>query len=310
MEQDQKPAGQKRVNLAQDFATALAEGKSSLQKDHKSGELSLPSNPVTGKSFSGINAVTLMDKESHGKDPRWLTFEQANKAGLKVSKGSHSEAIYRYETFEKRPALDARGQQTYNQDGSEKHQIVKLEKPRLTVKGVFNATDIEGIRTLAKPAPSPEKDARAANLVKAYAAENPGFEAPDKTKFKTHRDYLAAGVDAVAQHQAGKLDRDPAVQKMQGLITGYLAKAELSLPHKGSQEKEFTQDMGKFLQQFPQVARQITAQASRDKDEMMVLSRSRAMGRDAGQDQQPEQGKAAEALKNRRETQVSLGQVR
>ncbi len=115
-----------------------------------------PLNPESGTVYRGINRVMLA-AQGHS-DPRWMTFEQAEKAGYQVRKGSKSQKI---------------GVWQYEKDGQ------KLERPVLRYFSVFHASqlqqredgrDIPPYEATAKEAPLDRKELD--RRLEAYRAEN------------------------------------------------------------------------------------------------------------------------------------------
>ena len=97
-------------------------------------ERGMPRNGVSGRQYSGINALLLfLENEARGfSDCRHMTFKQASEAGYKVRKGAKSLPVY----FFKKIEIEDRDQQT--------GEATKKSIPYLTEYRVFNVQDIEG----------------------------------------------------------------------------------------------------------------------------------------------------------------------
>lgn len=74
--------------VATHFAQQLGDGTSPLQR---SGVPSIPYNPATGREYHGLNALNLMLQSK--VDDRWLTWDEAKMAGLKIKKGEKATSV-------------------------------------------------------------------------------------------------------------------------------------------------------------------------------------------------------------------------
>lgn len=96
----------------------------------------LPFNPLTGNTYRGVNRVNLRSIASmrHVTDPRWLTWQQIQKAGYRVRKGARSAAVEKWKAFEFERAIE----------GSDETQKCR----GLNCVGyynVFNCSDVQGM---------------------------------------------------------------------------------------------------------------------------------------------------------------------
>ncbi|WP_192496855.1 ArdC family protein [Pseudoclavibacter sp. CFCC 14310] len=119
-------AGEAKPSKTQQFQTQVAAeiiarmeaGTAPWQKSWHPGALQgrRAVNGSTGRPYSGQNSLWLMIRgfDRGFTDPRWMTFNQAKKAGASVRKGAKGERILIYKTFERKnddgtPKLDAKG---------------------------------------------------------------------------------------------------------------------------------------------------------------------------------------------------------
>ena len=113
-----------------------------------------PMNPVTGRTYRGINALALaMSPRAFGGDPRWMSYRQAAARGWQVRKGEKGAIVFFYKK------LEIRG------DDEDRRTI-----PLLRAYVVFHASQLDGIPELGEPeAPKPvaERIADADLIVKA-----------------------------------------------------------------------------------------------------------------------------------------------
>ena len=99
-----------------------------------------PMNPVTGRTYRGINALALaMSPRAFGGDPRWMSYRQAAQRGWQVRKGEKGAIVFFYKKLEIRS------------DDEDRRTI-----PLLRAYVVFHASQLDGIPELGEPkAPKP-----------------------------------------------------------------------------------------------------------------------------------------------------------
>ena len=140
-EQIRKPFHQQ---VADKLIEQIQAGTAPWQKPWVPGQPIMPVNPTTGKRYRGVNVLMLM-MEGHS-DPRWMTFNQAQKAGYQVKRGEHGTPVQFWVFTERVPKLDpVTGQPELDARGNPVKVEVELEKPKVIISRVFNATQIDGI---------------------------------------------------------------------------------------------------------------------------------------------------------------------
>ena len=99
-----------------------------------------PMNPVTGRTYRGINALALaMSPRVFGGDPRWMSHRQAAARGWQVRKHEKGAIVFFYKKLEIRS------------DEEDRRTI-----PLLRAYVVFHASQLDGIPELGEPeAPKP-----------------------------------------------------------------------------------------------------------------------------------------------------------
>lgn len=121
-------------------------GQAPWQKPWKGGVPFLPMNLSTGKPYMGINTFFLMG--SGFSDPRWMTYNQAEKAGAQVRKGEKGTPIVYWLTETEITMRDAQGKPIRDEHGNTKKQKVELERPKAMWYNVFNAEQMDGVLPL------------------------------------------------------------------------------------------------------------------------------------------------------------------
>lgn len=139
-------AGHRQL-VAREILSRIAEGTAPWQRPWRPGRMSiLPTNAATGASYSGQNRLWLMIRATqHGwSDSRWMTFNQAKKAGGHVRRGERGERILVYKTFQKR---DENGDPVTDDEGR------PVTGAFASTATVFNVAQIDG---LPEPEETPE----------------------------------------------------------------------------------------------------------------------------------------------------------
>lgn len=183
----------------------------------------LPMNPVTGKRYQGINALQLMSQDRH--DPRWMTYKQAAGIGAQVGKGEKGTPIQYWQFSEARAKADPLGNPVRDAQGRIVTEDMPLERPRVFLAIVFNASQIDGLPPMP-PHGAPDWQCldRAEQILRAsganicHAAQSGAFyrpatdriHLPDRGQFPSAAHYYATALHELG-HWTGhpsRLNRD------------------------------------------------------------------------------------------------------
>ena len=108
-----------------------------------------PFNPITGKQYEGINFLNLsLQSMAMNDDPRWMTFKQAQSIKAQVKKGEKGTAIQYWKFTKQIDKLDENGNKILDADDKPIKETIRLENPQVFYATVFNATQIDGLRSL------------------------------------------------------------------------------------------------------------------------------------------------------------------
>ena len=192
--------------VAEKLIRQLQQGTAPWQKPRQPGAL-LPMNPVTGKRYQGINAIQLM---SEGQDdPRWMTYKQAAAIGAQVGKGETGTPIQYWKFSEMHAKTDALGNPVRDAQGRQINDEVPLERPRVFLAIVFNASQIDGLPPMPpRAAPDwqcldrPERILQASGATIRHAAHSGAYyqpatdtiHLPDKARFARAANYYATAL--------------------------------------------------------------------------------------------------------------------
>ncbi len=169
-----------------------------------------PMNPVTGRTYRGINALALaMSPRAFGGDPRWMSYRQAAARGWQVRKHEKGAIVFFYKKLE------------VGSDDEDRRTI-----PLLRAYVVFHASQLDGIPELGEaeaPKPIAARVADADLIVKAsgvrveiggarayYAPSTDHVQMPPDEAFASPPDRAATILHEIAHASGAKhrLNRD------------------------------------------------------------------------------------------------------
>ena len=265
------------AKVAQDVIDQLERGVAPWTKPWKPGERFMPWNPITGKSYRGMNSVYLL---MQGRpDTRWLTRRQAEAAGAQLKDGERGNDIrLQFFAFQKTETRkDERGKIVRGDDGKPIKDIVQLERPQVTNFWVYNADQFVGLPEQTREvAPEAERHAKAEALIKAAQADirhvegdrayyNPREDhvvLPNFSQFPTPDRYYATALHELG-HWTGhetRLNRDLANpfgseayarEELRAEIASLMIGDELGIGHDPSRHAAYVGSWIKALQNDP-----------------------------------------------------------
>lgn len=153
--------------------------------------VSMPYNPITGKSYRGMNALWLSLQGRN--DPRWVTRKQAlNQEGWRIPENLRGTEINVIKTTKCFRLLAEQGKPQSNHRNKRKTKLVTLPATVETQIHLFNATNILGIPNLEvyenrlsdkRPDPSRQLTAMvvASKVTVRHANDQIGYDAEKKT---------------------------------------------------------------------------------------------------------------------------------
>jgi putative DNA primase/helicase len=132
------------TNLGRLLADQIATYSAPWQQPQRPGYSFMPVNPISGKRYKGINGIDLAAQAINAgyTDDRWLTMKQAEVVGATLKPKEPGHPI-RYWTF------------TEQQGG----HVIKLDKPKVGLAVVYNATQFDGMPIQPQPIMVPMAEA-------------------------------------------------------------------------------------------------------------------------------------------------------
>ena len=133
--------------VAQTFIRMIKEGTAPWRMKWEPGETFVPKNIASGKPYSGFNSLYLwaLSEEMGWKDPRFMTYKQAQEMGGHVRKGEHGAKIIFFTDRKETAQRDEFGNIVKDPDGKAVMLREKLGYAVFRTYTVFNGEQVEGI---------------------------------------------------------------------------------------------------------------------------------------------------------------------
>ncbi|MGD9950247.1 MAG: zincin-like metallopeptidase domain-containing protein [Desulfobulbus sp.] len=297
-----------RKSVAETFTESIVEelqkGTAPWQKPWKAGEFHRPMNPISGTTYRGVNTIMLA---RHGfADPRWLTFKQANEQEWRVKKGSKAQQVVFWQWTDRQTVLDESGHPVMDENGEEKKENVQLERPRLHVFSVFNASQLQTLDGQDIP-PYEEPELTWDPLQKGeeiltgsgatishdqadrafYRISTDDIHLPPKENFPEAGDYYSTALHELG-HWTGhpsRMDREfgpfgsevYAKEELRAEIASWMLSQELGLPHQPNQHVSYVENWVSVLKKDPQEIMRACRDAEKIKEYVMNLEHEMAV---------------------------------
>lgn len=302
--------------VAEKLVRQLQQGTAPWQKPWQPGEPGalLPMNPLTGKQYRGINRIQLL---SEGRDdPRWMTYKQAAAIGAQVAKGEKGIPIQYWQFSETHPKIDALGNPVLDGEGRRVQEDVPLERPRVFLAIVFNASQIDGLPPMAPhTAPDwqrldrPERILLASGATLCHAAQSGAYYRPaTDTIYLPERGQFpsAAHYYATALHELGhwtghhsRLNRDLthpfgsagyAREELRAEIASMILGSELGIGHDPAQHAAYVASWIDVVRQNPLEVFRAAADAEKIQRFVLGLAQAQELQQASWQIQIPGSG--------------------
>jgi putative DNA primase/helicase len=300
--------------VAEKLIGQLQQGCAPWQKCWQPGEPGalLPMNLISGKRYQGINALQLMS-QGHG-DPRWMTYKQAAAIGAQVGKGERGTPIQYWQFSQAHAKTDALGTPVRDAQGRIVTEDVPLERPRIFLAIVFNASQIDGLPPMPPHAAPdwqcldrPEQILRASGANLCHAAQSGAFYRPatDRIYLPCKEQFPSAGhYYATALHELGhwtghpsRLNRDLAHpfgsdgyarEELRAEITSMILGSELGIGHDPAQHAAYVASWIRLLRNDPLEIFRAAADAEKMGRFVLGLAQTQDLLQTSGQTQAPE----------------------
>lgn len=297
--------------VAQKLIAQLQQGTAPWQKPWQPGEsgILLPMNPVTGKRYRGINALQLLS-QGHD-DPRWMTYKQAAAIGAQVSKGEKGTPIQYWQFSEVHAKTDAFGNPVRDAEGWPFHEEVRLERPKVFLAIVFNASQMDGLPPMPpRAAPDwqcrdkPERILQTSGATIRHTAQSGAYYRPaadtiylpDKAQFASAANYYATALHELGHWtgHASRLNRDLAHpfgstgyarEELRAEIASLILGSELGIGHDPGQHAAYVGAWIAVLQNDPLELFRAAADAEKIRRFLADLAQMQDLEQASGQTQ-------------------------
>jgi antirestriction protein ArdC/phage/plasmid primase-like uncharacterized protein len=242
-----------------------------------------PFNPITGKQYEGINFLNLsLQSMAMNDDPRWMTFKQAQSIEAQVKKGEKGTSIQYWKFTKQIDKLDDDGKKVLDTNNKPIKVTLRLTNPQVFYATVFNATQIDGLRSLKddlgikevltefKPIEAAQKilENSKANINHVagnrafYRASEDKIQLPLKEQFNSEMSYYATSLHELS-HWTGhesRLNRDMsnpfgsiayAKEELKAEIGSYMLSAKIGVDFDPSQHNAYIDNWVSILEDKP-----------------------------------------------------------
>jgi antirestriction protein ArdC len=249
----------------------------------------MPVNAVTGRRYRGINVIHLMALAPN-EDPRWMTYNQADKQGWQVRRGEKGTTA-EYWIWE---------EVVKQEDGTK--EVVKLDRPKPLWFKVFHASQVDGLPPYVPPARNWDPQERAEALIHASGAwiehrhGDRAFYSPAADRIVLPERHQFAQADryyATALHELGhwtghasRLDRDLtgtfasesyAKEELRAEIASLMLGTELGVGHDPGQHAAYVKSWIKALRDDPREIFRAAADAEKIHGFLMAFDRHKPL---------------------------------
>jgi len=215
----------KSVNerVSEKMTADLKRGISVFQKPDNSMNSAMPFNLESGNHYSGAAALTLLMQRRD--DPRWATFNQANRNRTAVLPEMTGTFISFPSSYAIRKMVDDKGEPVLRDNGSQRTEKVRLKEPELVEAKVFNGEQLRKLPKWEKESQlvSPAERAEAILDNSKVAIEHGGDDMlydrqsdtiviPEKEQFANPEQYFAEALHQLA-HRTAALELNQSQEK-------------------------------------------------------------------------------------------------
>ncbi len=314
----------KSVNerVSEKMTADLKRGISVFQKPDNSMNSAMPFNLESGNHYSGAAALTLLMQRRD--DPRWATFNQANRNRTAVLPEMTGTFISFPSSYAIRKMVDDKGEPVLRDNGSQRTEKVRLKEPELVEAKVFNGEQLRKLPKWEKESQlvSPAERAEAILDNSKVAIEHGGDDMlydrqsdtiviPEKEQFANPEQYFAEALHQLAhrtaalelnQSQEKSVDQ-PANSKLElrtNLASLFLSK-ELNLPYDLNYHVGYVNSWAQILKDDPAELFKAADDAQKISDRVMGFEQQIGQRQEVQQAQQntaavPNQSPAEAAL--------------
>jgi antirestriction protein ArdC len=267
--------------IANKMILDLKSNVSIFQRPENNANSAMPFNLESGNRYPGASALTLLMQKRD--DPRWATFDQANRNRTAVNPGAAGTFI-NFKTQYEYQKMFKNGEPVLNKSGKQRFERVRLPEQKEVVAKVFNAeqmrkmTDWEKEPALLSPAERAEMILDNSKVAIEHGGDDMLYDKatdtiviPEKEQFASPEQYAAEALHQLVHREIGHALEDQGMVKEElraNLASLFLSK-ELNLPYELNYHEGYVNSWAQVLKEEPGELFQAAADAQKIMDNVM-----------------------------------------
>jgi antirestriction protein ArdC len=273
--------------IANKMILDLKSNVSIFQRPENNANSAMPFNLESGNRYPGASALTLLMQKRD--DPRWATFDQANRNRTAVNLGAAGTYI-NFKTRYEYQKMFKNGEPVLNKSGKQRFERVRLPEPKDVVVKVFNAeqmrkmTDWEKEPALLSPSERVDMILDNSKVALEHGGDDMLYDKasdtiviPEKEQFASPEQYAAEALHQLVHREIGSALEDQGMVKEEltaNLASLFLSK-ELNLPYELNYHEGYVNSWAQVLKEEPGELFKAAADAQKIMDKIMGYEQQR-----------------------------------
>jgi antirestriction protein ArdC len=249
--------------IANKMILDLKSNVSIFQRPENNANSAMPFNLESGNRYPGASALTLLMQKRD--DPRWATFDQANRNRTAVNPGAAGTFI-NFRTKYEYQKMVKNGEPVLNKSGKQRFERVRLPEPKEVVAKVFNAEQMRKMPEWEKdPNGLSPKDRALIIIDKSNAVIEHGGDdmlydpktdtiiLPEPENFASPEQYYAEAIHQLVHREiAGALeDKGMIKEELRANLASLFLSKELGLPYELNYHEGYVNSWAQVLKEEP-----------------------------------------------------------
>jgi len=293
-------------HLASKMIAELKSNTSIFQRPDNNNQSAMPFNLASGNRYPGSSALTLLMQKRD--DPRWATFEQANRNRTAVNKNTTGTFI-NFKTQYEYQQVFKDGEAVLKQNGKPRFERVRLDEPKEVTAKVFNAEQMRKMEAWEKEPAVVSAVERAEMMLDnskvtiehggddmLYDKATDTIVIPEKEQFATPEQYAAEALHLLAHRelQNGGEDQGMIKEEFRANLASLFLSKELNLPYELNYHEGYANSWAQLLKEEPGELFAGADAAQEVMDKIMGYEQKIELQQQSETGQQTEHGEAAE----------------
>jgi antirestriction protein ArdC len=271
--------------IANQMIAELKANTSIFQRPENNNQSAMPFNLASGNRYPGSSALTLLMQKRD--DPRWATFEQANRNRTAVNKNVTGTFINFKTQYEYQQAFKD-GEPVLKQNGKPRYDRVRLDEPKEVTAKVFNAEQMRKMPAWEKEPSILSSTERAEIMLgnSKVTIEHGGDDMlydkatdtiiiPEKEQFASPEQYVAEALHQLVHRelQTNGEDHGMVKEELRANLASLFLSKELNLPYELNYHVGYANSWAQLLKDEPGELFQAADDAQKVMDRIMNLER-------------------------------------